>query len=200
MQLRLQLVEYVKWVAALAVELVYKYYHRGIAHTAYLHELACLLLDALGHVDHDYHRVDRREGAVCILGKVLVAGRVEDVYLVIAVVKAHHGGGHGYTALLLDFHPVAGGGLFDFVALHGAGHVDCSAVEEQFLGEGGLAGVGVRYDGESASPCYFVVDGSHLGQELAVESIRARQRASDSSQWGMVTPYVTLNRDLSSTL
>ena len=108
----LEFVEDVERVAPFAVELVYEDYHRGAAHAAHLHQAARLSLDALCHVDHDYHRVHGRECAEGVFGKVLVAGGVEDVYLVIAVVEPHYGGGHRYAALLLDVHPVGSGGFF----------------------------------------------------------------------------------------
>lgn len=160
-QFGFQLVEYLERVATLAVELVDEYDHRGVAHAAHLHELAGLLLHAFGHVDHDDHRVDGGEGAVGVLGEVLVARGVENIDLVGAVVEAHDRCGYRYAALLLYFHPVAGGGLLDLVALYGAGYVDGTAEKQQLFGESRFTGVGVRDDGERASPAYFVVDGCH---------------------------------------
>ena len=100
LQFLLQFVEQVERVATLAVHLVDEYDDRGVAHTAHLHELACLCLHALGTVNDDDGRIDGRQRAVGILGEVLVTRGVEDVYLVNhvgrcrrwCVVKLHHGG------------------------------------------------------------------------------------------------------------
>ena len=105
-KLFLKLIEQVEGVASLAVHLVDEDYHRGVAHAAHLHEFACLRLHTLGTVYHYYGGVYGGEGAVCVLGEVLVAWSVEDVDFVALVVELHDGGRHGYTALLLYVHPV----------------------------------------------------------------------------------------------
>ena len=155
-QFGFQFVEDVEGVAALAVEFVDENNHGGVAHTAHFHEFAGLLLDALGHVDHDDYGIDGRKGAVGVLGEILVARGIENVNLVVAVVETHHGRSHRNTALFFDFHPVAGGGFLDFVAFDGTGDMDSAAIEQEFLGEGGFAGVGVRDDGEGAPAADFV--------------------------------------------
>ena len=157
LQFLLQLVEDFKRVAAFAVKLVDEDYNGRLAHTAHFHKAARLRLHTFGHVNDDDYRVDGRERTEGVFGEVLVARRVEDVYLVVAVVEAHHGGSHRDAALLLYFHPVGGGGFLYLVALHGAGHVDGATEEEQLFGEGGFTGVRVRDDGEGASPRYFFV-------------------------------------------
>jgi len=113
---------------------------------------------ALGDVDHDDDAVHGREGAEGVFGKVLVAWGVQDVDFIIVVIEAHHRGGHRDTALLLDFHPVGGGGLLDLVGLDGTGHVDGTPKEQEFFSKGGFAGVGVTDDGERASPGYFLFE------------------------------------------
>lgn len=155
LQFLFQLVKNLERVAALAVQLVDEDYDGRVAHTAHFHQAACLGLHALGHVHHDDDRIHRRQGAERILGKVLVARGVQDVDLIVAVVEAHHGGGHGDAALLLYLHPVGGGGLLYLVALYGSGHVDGASEQQQLFGQGRLAGVGVRDDGECAPPLYF---------------------------------------------
>ena len=57
----------------------------------------------------------------------------------------------GLAALLLQLHPVGGGGALVLARGDGAGELDGAAVEEELLGERGLAGVGVRDDGERAA-------------------------------------------------
>lgn len=145
-QLLLHLVQQVKGITALAIQLIYKDDDGRLAHGADLHELACLLLYALHRV-YDYdHRVYGCEGAVGVFSKVLVAGGIEDIDQPVAVVEGHDRGSHGDTPLLLYLHKVGGGGLLDLVALDGAGGLDSSAKEEELLREGRLAGIGVGYD------------------------------------------------------
>ncbi len=162
LQLGFKLVEYLERVATLAVELVYEDYNRSVAHAAYLHEFARLSLDALCHVDHYNYGVDRRKGAVGIFGKVLVTRGVKDIDFIIAVVEAHYRCGYRNTALLFDFHPVAGGGFLYLVGLYGAGDMDSTAEKEQLLGECRLTCVGMRYNGESTSPLYFFANAGHV--------------------------------------
>ena len=114
-QLLLQFIEQVKGVLTLPVHLVDEDDDRRVAHAAHLHQLAGLRLHTLGAVDDDDDAVDRRQGAVGVLGKVLVTRRVEDVDFIVMVVKLHHGCRHRDAALLLDVHPVGGGCLLDFV-------------------------------------------------------------------------------------
>ena len=160
-ELRLQLVEDVEGVAPLAVELVDKDDNGRVAHAAHLHELAGLGLHALGHVDDDDDAVDRREGAVGVLGKILVAGGVENVYLVVAVVEAHDRGGYRDATLFLDLHPVGCSGLFDFVRLDRPGNVDGTAEKQQLFGEGGFTGIGVADDGECSAFTDFLCKCTH---------------------------------------
>ncbi len=153
----LKLVEDVERVAALAVELVDEDYDRGAAHAAHLHQAAGLRLDTFGGIDHDDYRVNSRERAERVFGEVLVTRSVEDVDLVVTVIESHHGGCDRNATLLLDFHPVGGGGLLDLVALHGTGHMYGATEEKKFLGEGCLTRVGVGDDGECAPAFYFLV-------------------------------------------
>ncbi len=159
LQFALELVQNLERVASLTVELVDEYYDGGIAHAAHLHQLAGLLLHAFRHVHDDYYTVHGRECAVSVLCKVLVAGRVEDVYLVVAVIESHHGRGYRYAALLLDFHPVAGGGFLYLVAFYGTRYMYGAAEEQQFFSKSGLAGVRVRDNGESAPAFDFLAEG-----------------------------------------
>ncbi len=94
MQFLLKLVEYIKRIASLAVELVDEDYHRSVSHTAHLHQLTCLLLHAFGHVnDYDY-AVDRSQCTICVLGKILVTRSVKNIDLVAVIFKSHNGSGH----------------------------------------------------------------------------------------------------------
>ena len=60
---------------------------------------------------------------------------------------------------LLDLHPVAGRVARGAARLDGAGEMDGAAVEEELLGERGLAGVRVRDDRECAPALGFASEG-----------------------------------------
>ena len=157
LQLLLQLVEEVEGVAPLSVELIDEHDDRRLAHTAHRHQLARLRFHALRSVHHDDGGIDGRERAKGVLGKVLVARRVENIDFISVVVELHHGGRYRDAALLFDFHPVAGRGLLNFVVLYGACHLDLPAEEQQLFGQRGLTGVGVRDNGKGAAAFYFLV-------------------------------------------
>ena len=82
-----------------------------------------------------------------------MAGRVEQVHDAVPVRELEHGRGDRDAALLLELHPVRGGRAPALPRLDrpGAGG-QRAAVEQELLGEGGLAGVGVRDDRERAAP------------------------------------------------
>ena len=151
-QLALHLVQQVEGILARTVQLVDEDHHRRLAHPAHLHQAARLLLDALGAVDDDDDRIDGRQRAVGVLGEILVAGRIENIDLHSVILESHDGGGHRDAALPFDLHEIGRRALLDLVALDGARHVDRAAEEQQLLGKGRLAGVGVRNDGERPPP------------------------------------------------
>ena len=87
--------------------------------------------------------------------RTLMAGGVQNVDAEAVVLKLHHGGRDGNTALLFDLHPVGGGGAGIFLALDHACLSDGAAVEQEFFGQGGFTGVGVRNDGKGTPPADF---------------------------------------------
>ena len=89
LQFLLELIKDVKRISALTIQLVDKNDNRGVAHATHLHQFACLRLDALCHIHHDDNTVNGCKCAVSVLCKVLVAWCVQDVDLVITIVKAH---------------------------------------------------------------------------------------------------------------
>ena len=103
-------------------------------HGADLEELPGLGLHALGAVDDHDGGVRGHQGAVGVLGEVLVAGGVQNVDAEAIILELHHGRGYGDTALLFDFHPVGGGGAGILLALDHAGLGDGAAVEQKFFG------------------------------------------------------------------
>ena len=126
-------------------------------------ELPGALLDALPVVEQHDGAVGGDEGAVGVLGEVLVARGVEQVDAIAVVVEGHHAAGDGDAALALELHPVAGDVAGRPAGLHAAGQVDGAAVQEELLRQGGLAGVGMADDGHRPAA-------GHLGGEAGVET------------------------------
>ncbi len=149
----LDLVHEVQGISHLAVHLVDEGEDGRVPRAADLQQAKRLRLHAVGRVDHHERRVHGGEHAVGVLGKVLVAGRVEEIHHAVTVLDLHDGARHRDAALLLDLHPVAGGVPRGLSRLHAAGDLDGAREEQELLGERGLAGVGVRDDREGAAAC-----------------------------------------------
>jgi hypothetical protein len=146
----LDLVEQIERVAAFAVELVDEGDDRDVAKPADLEQLAGARLDALRRVNHHDGGIDRGERAVGVLGKVLVARRVEQVEDQVVVFEGHHRGDDRDAALLLDRHPVGLRGAAVALGLDVTGELDRAAEQQELFGQRGLAGVRMRDDGEGA--------------------------------------------------
>ena len=93
-ELLLQLLHKIVGAACLAVKLIYKGEDGDIAHCAYLKKLSRLRLDALCRVDDHDCAVGSHQGAVSVLGKILVSRSVEDVYAVAVILKLHDRGAY----------------------------------------------------------------------------------------------------------
>ena len=122
----------------------------NVAQAADLEQLARPRLDALGGIDHHDGGVDRGQRAVGVFGKVLVARRVQQVEHQALEFEGHHRGDDGNAALALDLHPVGTGVAAFALGLDLAGEIDGAAEQQQFLGQRGLAGVGMRDDRKRA--------------------------------------------------
>ena len=131
-----------------------------MAHGADLEELPGLGLYALGPVDDHDGGVRGHEGAVGILGEILVARGVQDVDAVTVVLKLHDGGGDGNASLLLDLHPVRGSGPGPF-ALDLPGLGDGPAVEQEFFRQCGFARVGVGNNGKGTPAGNLILESGH---------------------------------------
>ncbi|MCY1218841.1 hypothetical protein D9M72_307930 [compost metagenome] len=151
LQHRFDLVEQFDGVADVTVQLVDEADDGRVAQAADVHQGNGARLDALAAVKDHQRRVHRGQGAVGVFGEVFVAGGVEQVDHVLAVGELHHRGGDGDAALLFHLHPVGGGMTVGFTRLHGTGHGDGLAHQQQLFGDGGLTGVGVGNDGEGAA-------------------------------------------------
>ena len=132
------------------IELVDEGQDRDAPHPADLEQLQRLRLDALRAIEHHHGAVGRGQRAVGVLAEILVSGRIQQVEPIALVLELQHGRGDRDAALALHRHPVRCGVALGFAAAHGPGQLDRAAVEQQLLGQGGLAGVGVRNDREGA--------------------------------------------------
>ena len=154
-ELVLNLLAQLEGVAGLAVHLVDEGKDGDIPHDADLEELAGLGLNTLGRVnDHD-GAVRRHQGAVGILREVLMARGVQNVDTKALVLELHDRGRNRDAALLLDLHPVGGGGAGVLFALDHAGLGDGPAVEQKFFRQGSFTGVGMADNCECSAPGYF---------------------------------------------
>ena len=95
--------------------------------------------------------IDGGQGAVGVLGKVLVARGVEQVEDAAAALEGHDRGDDGNAALPLDAHPVGAGAAALALGAHVAGELDGAAGAQQVLRQRGFAGVGVGDDREGAA-------------------------------------------------
>jgi hypothetical protein len=161
-QHRFNLVEQVDRLAAFTVEFIDKGDDRRIAQPADVQQLDGLRFDAVDRVDDHQGRVHGRQGAVGIFGKVLVPGGVEQVDHAVAVGELHDARRHRDATLFFQLHPVTCCVAVGLARAHGAGHLDGLAKPQQFLGNGGLAGVRVGNDrkGAAAGDLFLVI--SHL--------------------------------------
>ena len=148
----LHLVEQLQRLAARAVPLVDERQHGDVAGAADVEQLERLRLEALRRVEQHHRRVDGGEHAVGVLGEVAVAGGVEQVDHVVAVLELQHRGGDGDAALLLHLHPVRRDPLAARLAVHRARRVDGGGVQGERLGQGGLARVRVADHRERPAP------------------------------------------------
>ncbi len=171
----LDLVEQLDRLLAVAVELVDERHDRRVAQPAHFHQLDRALLDALAAVDHHQRRVDRRQRAVGVFGKVFVARRIEQVDDVTLVGKLHHRRGDRDAALLLERHPVGGRVPRRLAALDRARQLDRAAVQQQLLGQRRLAGVRVRDDRERAPEADLSLNFGHQQKRDSLLSGKAAQ-------------------------
>ncbi len=141
--------------AAFAIDLVDEGDDGDVAQAADLEQLARLRLYALCRVDHHDGGVDGGQRAIGVLGKILMARRVEQVegdgFAITRALERHDRGGDRNAALLLDLHPVGPGAPVGAARLHLTGEMDRAPFEQQLFGERGFARVRVRDDGEGAA-------------------------------------------------
>ena len=193
--LRLDLVEQLERFATGTVVLVEERQHRQAAAPAHLEQLERLGLDALGAVEHHHHGVDAGEHPVGVLGEVLVAGRVEEVDHVVAVGELQHGRADRDAPLALQLHPVRRRRPSAFAGLDGTGTLHRAGVEQELLGQRGLAGVGVADDRERPPAGRF---GEHVGARVQRwgGDIHGRSTLSGRIRWQLTrVPLMVDNAD-----
>ncbi|MPN38282.1 hypothetical protein SDC9_185806 [bioreactor metagenome] len=101
-----------------------------MAHPAHLHQFAGLCLHAFGNIYHHNNTVHSRQCTIGILGKILVTGCIENINLIIAILKSHNGCGNRNSTLPLYLHPVGRGGFLYFIRLYGSRHVNGAAKKQ----------------------------------------------------------------------
>jgi hypothetical protein len=176
----LDLVEELQPVAPRPVPLVEEREQGHVARPAHLEQLERLRLDALGGIQHHDGGVDGRKHAIRVLGEVAVTRSVEQVQHVAAVGELQDGRRDGDATPLLELHPVGPGAAPLTPGPDLTGLLNRPAVEEELLGERGLARVGVADDGERAAARRAVGEG--LGHA------EHRVRAPGEKQYGSVGP------------
>ena len=97
-------------------------------------------------------RRHRSERAVRVLGKILVARRVEHVDLLAVVLVREHRARDGDASLLLQLHEVRGGPPLLALGLDSTGLRDCATVQQELFRQRGLARVGMADDCKIATP------------------------------------------------
>ncbi len=149
-------IQEIEGIAALTVHLVDEGDDGNVAETADLEQLSRPRLDSLDGVDRHDSRVDRGQRAVGVFGEILVARRVQQVEHQALELESHHRGDDGDAALALDLHPVGTGVAALALGLDLAGKIDGAAEQQQFLGQRGLAGVGMGDDRKGPPPRDFL--------------------------------------------
>ena len=146
----LQFVQQRQRLARGAVAFVHEGENRHAALPAHFEQFERLRLDPLARVNHHDHGIHGRQHAVSVLGKILMAGSVQQIDAVAVVIELQHGRADGNAALALQFHPVRSGGALIFAGRDRAGQLHRAAVKQELLRQRRFAGVRMRDDGECA--------------------------------------------------
>src|SRR5690606_11627967 len=117
----------------------------------HLEQFARLGLDTFGGVQHHHGTVGGHEGAVGVLGEILVAGGVQQVDDVPFVRELQDGGGDRDAALCFKRHPVGDGTALVAAGTNAARQVNGVAVKQQLFGQCRFPSVRVGDNGEGAA-------------------------------------------------
>ena len=168
-----------------SVELVHESEDRNPALAANFEEFSRLRLDALAGVHHHHGGIHGSEDSVGILREILVARGVEEIDHTAVVVELQNGRANRDAALFFELHPVARGGALVLARGHAAGELNGAAVEQEFLGEGGFSGVGMRDDGEGPASRDFALGDTHISKGFGrrVRSLEPVFVMNTTSSW-----------------
>ena len=150
-----KLIQKIEGVTSGAIELVHEGKDGDSAASTDFEEFSGLGFDSFGSIDDHNCGIDGGKDSISIFGKVSVAWGIEEVDDVVAVRELEDGRGDGDSALLLELHPIAGGGSLVATSGDAACELDRPAVKEELFGEGGLSCVGVRDNSKRAAPRDF---------------------------------------------
>ena len=151
-------------LAALTVELVDECHDRGIAQAADIHQFDRALFDAFGAVDDHQRRIDGGQRTIGVLGKILMAGCIEQIDDVVAVGKLHDRRGHRYSPLLFQRHPVRSGMATRLAPLDRAGELDRATEQQQLFSERRFPRIGMGNDCKCSPPTDLTGQTWHLFQ------------------------------------
>src|SRR6185369_8277996 len=139
-------------IARRPIELVDEGQNRQPVAAADLEQLARLILNAVGCIDHHHDAVGRDQRAIRVLAEVLMARGVEQGHPPPFQLELERRGRDRNAALLLERHPVRSGVTACLSSPNGACQLDGPGVQQQLLRERGLSRVRMRNDGERAAP------------------------------------------------
>ena len=156
----------IKGILGFTVQLVDKCKNRNMAQHTNLEKLDGLCLNTLGCInDHD-SGVSGHQGTVGIFREILMSRCIQNVDTIIFIVKLHNGRGNRNTSFLLNFHPVGDSMLCCFLSLYGAGQIDGTAIEQEFLSQCRLTGIGMRNNCKCTASFYFLFKISHFKSSI----------------------------------
>jgi hypothetical protein len=176
----LDLAHQVERIAGFPIHFINERHNRHVAQAAYFEQFSCLRFDALGRVDNHDGAIDGGEGAVGVLGKILVAGGIDEVEAAFGEIEAHHRGADRDAAFALHLHPVGSGAALLAARLDRARQLDRAAEQQQFFRQRRFTRVRMRDNRKrpAAGDGGFQVVGSHI-----ISLLLPPPRATSPSPW-----------------
>src|SRR6516225_9261073 len=130
MQLNMQFFFYffqkIKAILSIPIHFVDEDDYRSIAHSTDFHQSPGLLFHSIHAVNDQNHAIHSSQRSECILRKIFVTGRVQQIDQDIVVFEAHYRSGYRDTALTFYLHKIAGRIFPDLIALHRSSSLDGS--------------------------------------------------------------------------
>ena len=100
-------------------------------------------------IQHHHGGINGGQGAIGVFRKILVAWRVQQVEHHAVTFKSHDGGRNRNPAILFNLHPVGTRAPRIALGAHRAGKLNGAALEQQFFGQRGFAGIWMGDDGKA---------------------------------------------------